>query len=207
MPRRRPPKSTRPWSPSTITRAPVVSAVVPSPVPITAGMPYSRATIAACDASPPWSTTTAAARVNSGVQAGLVAGQTSTSPGCRSPNSAGPRMTRTAPAARPPPPAAPVTRASASSRRGYRVVVAISGDPASRCQAALRRSTLARRAAPPDGVAPGSGSACSSGQARNHTSSAVSISCAAASRRPASSTAWRTGGIARLRSKWVSSRT
>jgi len=54
----------------------VVSTVVPSPVPITAGMPYSRATIAACEASPPWSTTTAAARVNSGVQDGLVAVQT-----------------------------------------------------------------------------------------------------------------------------------
>ena len=53
---------TRPWFPSTITRCPSVSFCVPSVVPITAGIPYSRATMAACDAAPPPSTTTAAAR-------------------------------------------------------------------------------------------------------------------------------------------------
>ena len=69
-------------SPSRSTRVPV-------PVPMTAGMPYSRATIAACDASPPVSTTTAAARSNSGVHDGFVYGQTSTSPGRSDAKSAG----------------------------------------------------------------------------------------------------------------------
>ncbi len=39
---------------------------------VNAGMLYSRATMATCDPGPPLSTTTAAARWKSGVQAGLV---------------------------------------------------------------------------------------------------------------------------------------
>ncbi len=70
---------------------------MPVAVPSTAGRPYSRATIAACDPIPPASTTTAAARWNSGVQDGLVFGQTSTSPSVRRPNSDGSRMIRTGP--------------------------------------------------------------------------------------------------------------
>ena len=68
-----------------------------SRTPSTAGMPYSRATMAACDSSPPVSATTAEAEANSGVQAGSVAWQTRTSPGRRRVNSAGPAMTRTGP--------------------------------------------------------------------------------------------------------------
>src|SRR5436190_13381391 len=41
--------STMPWSPLTRTRAPSVNVVVAARVPTTAGMPYSRATIAACE--------------------------------------------------------------------------------------------------------------------------------------------------------------
>jgi hypothetical protein len=63
---------TRPVLPSMVTSWPSVSVLVPVPVPMTAGMPYSRATIAACDAGPPESTTTAAARWNNVVQAGFV---------------------------------------------------------------------------------------------------------------------------------------
>ncbi len=50
-------------------------------------MPYSRATIAACEAVPPVSTTTATARWKSGVQAGFVTGAISTSPARSFPNS------------------------------------------------------------------------------------------------------------------------
>jgi hypothetical protein len=63
---------TRPVLPSTVTSWPSVRVVVPVPVPMTAGMPYSRATIAACDAGPPESATTADARWNNVVQAGFV---------------------------------------------------------------------------------------------------------------------------------------
>lgn len=97
---------------------------MPVPVPITAGIPYSRATIAACDPSPPESTTTAAARWDSGVHDGLVYGQTSTSPERIVPNSAGERTTRTGPVVRPPLAGTPVVSASASSAAGGRRVAA-----------------------------------------------------------------------------------
>ena len=45
--------STRPAAPSTQTIWPSRSWVVADPVPTTAGMPYSRATIAGCDNTPP----------------------------------------------------------------------------------------------------------------------------------------------------------
>ena len=69
-----------PRSPSTRTRSPVLMRVVAMPVPTTAGMPYSRATIAACDIVPPMSETAAAILPNTGPQLGAVTGQTSTSP-------------------------------------------------------------------------------------------------------------------------------
>src|SRR6185503_1216343 len=71
---------TCPRPPSTWIHCPSLRVLVPFIVPITAGMPYSRATIAAWEADPPVSTTTAAARWNRGVQAGLVTGATRTSP-------------------------------------------------------------------------------------------------------------------------------
>ena len=66
------------FSPSTVIRAPSGIRAVPTWVATTAGMPYSRATIAACDVAAPPSTTTAAARWKSGVQAGAVIGAMST---------------------------------------------------------------------------------------------------------------------------------
>ncbi len=67
---------------------------VATPVPSTAGMPYSRATIELCDSGPPTSVTTAAAIVNSEVHAGVVMLATSTSPGRIRPKSEGPPNTR-----------------------------------------------------------------------------------------------------------------
>jgi hypothetical protein len=56
-------------------------AVVASSAPLTSGMPNSRATMAACAKLPPTSVTVAAAMLNSGVQTGVVAWATRTSPG------------------------------------------------------------------------------------------------------------------------------
>jgi hypothetical protein len=50
---------TTPRSPSTRTRCPVLIRFVAWPVPTTAGIPYSRATMAACDMVPPMSETAA----------------------------------------------------------------------------------------------------------------------------------------------------
>src|SRR5262249_58368840 len=58
---------------------------VASPVPTTAGMPYSRATIAACDIDPPMSDTAALILANTGAQDGAVTGQTRISPSRSSP--------------------------------------------------------------------------------------------------------------------------
>ena len=57
--------------------------------PTTAGIPSSRATIAACDSGAPTSVTTAAARGNSGVQPTLVTLVTSISPGAAEPRRRG----------------------------------------------------------------------------------------------------------------------
>ena len=57
------------------------TAVVPSPVPTTAGMPSSRATIAAWQVRPPRLVTMAAAVFITGSQSGVVVSATSTSPG------------------------------------------------------------------------------------------------------------------------------
>src|SRR5687767_11030734 len=72
--------STFPVEPSTVTRIPVRRREVASTQPTTAGIPYSRAMIEACDAALPTSVTTAAALVNSGVHAGAVSGATRISP-------------------------------------------------------------------------------------------------------------------------------
>lgn len=60
----------------------------------TAGIPASQATIAAWESTPPVSTTTADAMVNSGVHAESVLRQTSTSPGWALGKSVGPRTGR-----------------------------------------------------------------------------------------------------------------
>ena len=49
-------------------------------MPTTAGMPYSRATIAACDIAPPISDTAALIFPNTGAPLGAVTGQTRISP-------------------------------------------------------------------------------------------------------------------------------
>src|SRR6266699_4414634 len=76
---------TIPRSPSTRTSWPVLIRLVASPVPTTAGMPYSRATIAACDIEPPMSETAALILPNTGAQLGAVTGQTRISPSLTSP--------------------------------------------------------------------------------------------------------------------------
>src|SRR6266566_4812414 len=84
-PLRHPMTWTIPRSPSTRTSWPVLIRLVASPVPTTAGMPYSRATIAACDIEPPMSETAALILPNTGAQLGAVTGQTRISPSRTSP--------------------------------------------------------------------------------------------------------------------------
>ena len=76
-----------PLSPSTRSLCPVLMRWVAWPVPTTAGMPYSRATMAACDMVPPISDTAALILPNTGAQLGLVTGHTSISPSCMRPMS------------------------------------------------------------------------------------------------------------------------
>src|SRR5439155_17369586 len=71
---------TTPFDPSTRIVCPVRMDAVARPVPTTAGSPYSRQTIAACDITPPMSVTTALIFGKIGAQAGEVIGQTGTSP-------------------------------------------------------------------------------------------------------------------------------
>ena len=59
-----------------------MSRCVATPVPSTAGMPYSRATMELWLSGPPTSVTTAEAIANSEVHAGVVMRATRTSPGC-----------------------------------------------------------------------------------------------------------------------------
>ena len=63
---------TVPSVPSTLIVCPVRMAAVARPVPTTAGIPYSRATIAACDITPPTSVTVALIFEKIGAQAGEV---------------------------------------------------------------------------------------------------------------------------------------
>jgi len=71
---------TVPALPSTSTRSPSTNFWVACSQAMTTGIPYSLATIAAWESELPVSATTAEAMVNSGVQAGLVLGQTRISP-------------------------------------------------------------------------------------------------------------------------------
>jgi hypothetical protein len=66
---------------------------VATPVPMTAGMPYSRATIEPWARVPPTSVTSPRAWENSGVHAGVVVGHTRTVSGSISEKSSGERMT------------------------------------------------------------------------------------------------------------------
>ena len=92
--------------------SPVRSTLVASPVPTTAGMPSSRATIAAWQARPPRSVTTAAAVFITGSQSGVVVSATRTSPGRNAASSSGEAMTRTFPVAT----RSPTARPSLSTR-------------------------------------------------------------------------------------------
>ena len=65
---------TTPALPSTVITSPLWMRLVATPVPITAGMPYSRATMEPWLSGPPMSVTTADAIAKSGVQAGVVVG-------------------------------------------------------------------------------------------------------------------------------------
>src|SRR5205085_3221761 len=96
-----PRRVTMPRSPSTRTRSPVLILLVAWPVPTTAGMPYSRATIAACDMVPPMSETAAAILPNTGPQLGAVTGHTRISPSRTWPISLTPSSTRAVPSPTP----------------------------------------------------------------------------------------------------------
>ena len=93
--------------PSTRTRWPVRRVATALPVPTTAGIPYSRQTIAVWLMMPPTSDTVAAIRANTGAHDGEVAGQTSTSPGCTSVSSDTCVTTRTGPSTTPGEPPVP----------------------------------------------------------------------------------------------------
>ena len=71
-----------PRSPSTRSRSPVRMAMVAPGTLTTAGMPYSRATTAACESGPPSSVTTAAATRKSGESPTSVVRETRISPAC-----------------------------------------------------------------------------------------------------------------------------
>ena len=157
--------------------------LVPLPVAITAGMPYSRATIAACEPIPPESTTTAAARWNSDVQVGWCRGRP-VRRRCAAPNSPA-RITRTGPAA---------VRRSLERRSPTRLSWWQPDPPDWRGEHGYARQLGApRRAIPrcradPIGVGGGEvirvGRASSSSRYRWKTSSAWGRTPASASRRP-----------------------
>ncbi len=82
-----------------VTSLPSATAVVASPAPTTAGMPSSRATIAAWQVRPPRLVTIALAIFITGSQSGSVMSVTRTSPGCSSFIRLEDRITRARPAA------------------------------------------------------------------------------------------------------------
>ena len=88
---------TTPASPSTSIRSPVWMIVVAKPVPHTAGIRYSRDTIAVWDSAPPVSQTQPAICENAGVQLGVVKTQTRISPGSTSPRKSDEVITRARP--------------------------------------------------------------------------------------------------------------
>ena len=89
--------STRPVVPSTVSRSPVAIRWVATDVPMTAGMPNSRASTAGCEVVPPVSVTRPAILVNRTTQAGFVIWQTRMSPSRTSSNSSTVRTTRAIP--------------------------------------------------------------------------------------------------------------
>src|SRR3970040_3124874 len=88
-------------------RSPSLIAAVAPVAPTTAGIPYSRATMAQWLSSPPVSVTTAAAVAKSGVHGGEVVGVTRISPGCNRLPSAIVRLIRATPFAVPRDPGLP----------------------------------------------------------------------------------------------------
>src|SRR3972149_9295266 len=83
-----------PAVPSAVMVWPSLMREVATLVPMTAGIWYSRATMAVCDRMPPWSVTTPEAMANRGVHGGIVAGQTRISPWLRRAAAARDMMTR-----------------------------------------------------------------------------------------------------------------
>ena len=105
-----------PMSPSAqeiVTLVPVLSFSVAWVAPTTAGMPSSRATMAAWQVRPPVSVMTPAAIFMTGSQSGLVAGATNISPGLKAARSRALAMRRVRPAAIFSPTARPVTMTGA----------------------------------------------------------------------------------------------
>src|SRR4029453_7735670 len=92
---------TTPAVPSTSIRSPVRINVVAAPVAHTAGIRYSRDTIAVCDSAPPVSDTQPAICANAGVQFGDVKTHTRISSGSTSPRSVTSTTTRARPRATP----------------------------------------------------------------------------------------------------------
>src|SRR4029077_3468595 len=85
---------TSPAVPSTRTRVPSAMRSVPSRVPPTPGMPYSRATIAECESRPPLSVTIAPSSGNRMLNASVVETVTRTSPWTILSKSDGPETSR-----------------------------------------------------------------------------------------------------------------
>jgi len=92
---------TVPVPPSTRRRCPVLIVLVPNAVPVTAGSPYSRHTIAAWLMIPPTSVTVAAILPNTGAQLGAVSGATRISPSWISAMPSADRITLAGPSAMP----------------------------------------------------------------------------------------------------------
>ena len=97
-----------------VTLVPVLSFSVACVAPTTAGMPSSRATMAAWQVRPPLSVMTPAAIFMTGSQSGLVAGATRISPGLKAARSRAVAMRRVRPEAIFSPTARPVTMTGAA---------------------------------------------------------------------------------------------
>ncbi|MCD6059200.1 MAG: hypothetical protein K0Q89_2730 [Thermomicrobiales bacterium] len=182
------------------------------PVPITAGIPYSRATIEPCARMPPMSVTNPRACANSGVQAGVVVGQTRIVPGSICPKSAGEWITLAGAVTRPGLTAKPCSVvASARLRRcvsrpersiGPHRRPAVGGTAAGgcsrRCSSRKARRSRARRTRS-GRASPAARAAIafsSSSLSRKKTSSAVPSDPASASRCPSSRAKRRSSGQA-----------
>src|SRR5664280_824698 len=98
---------TAPVEPSTRSIIPVLMILVACPVPTTAGMPYSRQTIAAWLITPPTSVTQAPILANAGAHDGEVVGATRISPSSSCPTSLTVLHTRALPSMMPGLPAKP----------------------------------------------------------------------------------------------------